>query len=102
MPVVTQELEKLGILDKLKEKGMMNTQGITWRQLDGKEHATLSPQQHILTLGQDQLARTVLDTLVEECPSVEIIFGHRCVGLAQIGEKVKIMTTRDQGKVQIA
>lgn len=97
MPVVIRELRKVGILDRLEAIGIFNTRGITWRKYSGEELAVLLPTDPALTLGQDRFATAVLETLREECPTVTVVFGQRCVGIEQGDGHVRVMTTGDEG-----
>ena len=100
MPVVSRELRKLGVFDKLKAIGILNTTGLTWRRKEGEALGTLptrGAEDQTLTLGQDSLGRAILNTIKEECPSVKIIFSQRCVGIAQEDGKVTVMTSSDHG-----
>ncbi|EXJ66226.1 uncharacterized protein A1O5_10842 [Cladophialophora psammophila CBS 110553] len=96
MPVVVKELRKLGIYDKLKALGEANNRGVTWRRQSGEVYAYFDPQEERLTLGQDRVALAVLEVLKEECPSVQVVFGQRCVGLGPEGGVTKVMTTGDE------
>ncbi|CAK7212897.1 hypothetical protein SCUCBS95973_001616 [Sporothrix curviconia] len=96
MPVVSQELRKLGIFEKLQAQGIMNTDGVTWRDIAGTPLAAFPAAEHVLTLGQDKVARAVLDTIRDECPSVTVIFGQRCVGLEQQEGRVRVLTNSNE------
>ncbi|KIV90853.1 hypothetical protein PV10_05459 [Exophiala mesophila] len=96
MPVVVKELQKLGIYDRLKAIGEVNNRGVTWRSQAGEEYAYFDPEQERLTLGQDKVALAVLGVLKEECPTVQVIFGQRGVGLEQETGAVRVMTTGDE------
>ncbi|CAK7227425.1 hypothetical protein SCUCBS95973_006538 [Sporothrix curviconia] len=96
MPVVSAELRKMGVFDKLQERGIFNTHGITWRGLDGAPLAMFPAAEPVLTLGQDKVAQALLETIGAECPSVKVVFGQRVVGVEQAEGKVRVMTTSNE------
>jgi 4-nitrocatechol/4-nitrophenol 4-monooxygenase len=87
MPVVLPALDSLGILEKLKEQGFLNWEGVSWRDRDGKELAHLilesdTPGEFggVLLIGQAKMNAIILEEL-KSYPSVEVIFGMRAVGI---------------------
>lgn len=101
MPVVLPVLEKLGVLEIVKQNAFLNRDGVSWRDLDGQQLAQLplgsgNPDDEfggVLLIGQWRMNELVLQEL-RKCPSVEVQFGMRCVGVDDKpdAEFVRVMT----------
>ena len=96
MPSIGQVLKKLGMLEKVKEAAYLNNDGIVWRDADGKLRGRLrlpkDGSEYIFQLGQKKMNALVLEEL-RNCPSVEVKFGLRCVGIEDLpsAKSVKVM-----------
>lgn len=100
MPVVLPVLENLGILDTIIKHAYLNREGVKWRDLSGKVLAHLplggdDPEEFggVLLIGQWRMNELILQELKNH-PSVQVLFGMRCVGLEdkEDCDHVKVMT----------
>lgn len=104
MPVVTDELRKMGLLDDVKNNAFVSHAAPAWRTVDGTELAAIGPPQSeiastddtpaALILGQQYLARIVLDHL-SRCDSVTVKFSASCVGVEASGRHARVMVHAD-------
>ena len=100
MPVVLPVLEKLGMLDQIKEHAFLNKDGVRWRDIDGQVLAHLpigsdAPDSFggVLLIGQWRMNELILKEL-EKYPSVQVRFGLRCVGIQENEalSQIRVMT----------
>lgn len=102
MPVVNSILKQLGILDVVMNHAFLNKDGVAWRDSAGEVLAHLplgadtSGQdfEGVLLIGQAKMNGLVLKEL-EKYPSVQVLFGRRCVGIEDLptSDRVKVMVT---------
>lgn len=97
IPVVFPVLASLGILEEIEKLGYKNTSGAVWRDLEHNVLGSLpvtgddiGDYGGILHLGQRDLSGIALNAL-KAYPCVEVKFGHRCVGIEEISDGVKVM-----------
>ena len=99
MPVTIPVLIDLGMWERVAKEGFLNHQGISWRDIDGKDLATLPLASDtneefggVILLGQARMAYQILEEL-KKYSCVEILFGLRCVGIEDLSEfpSVKVM-----------
>lgn len=100
MPVVTDELRKLGVLDDIKTNAFISHAAPAWRKVDGTELASHGPPESEITpvddtsaaliLGQQYLARIILDHL-SRCDSVTVKFSASCVGVEAFERHARVM-----------
>lgn len=105
MPVVINELGKLGILEDIKRNAYINHAGPVWRKADGTELAALGPPRSeitptaetpaVLIMGQHELAHIVLDH-IRRCNSITVKFSTPCVGVETLEGKVRVMIQNDK------
>lgn len=100
MPVVLPVLKQLGILDTVTKHAFLNREGIKWRDLNGDvlAHLPLDDDEAgefggVLLIGQWRMNELILEEL-KKYPSVEVVFGMRCVGIddKSEAEKIRVMT----------
>lgn len=100
MPVVLPVLKSLGILETVLEHAFLNKEGVKWRDLNGKVLAHLpmgsdAPGEFggVLLIGQWKMNELILEEL-KNCPSVQVQFGMRCVGIDDNPDhdKIRVMT----------
>ena len=107
MPVVNSVLRDLGILELVMQHAFLNTEGVVWRDPQGRVLARLplgnntsSTSVHdpdfegVLLIGQAKMNGLILQE-IQKYPSVQVIFGHRVVGIADNSDMdfVEVMTT---------
>jgi 2-polyprenyl-6-methoxyphenol hydroxylase-like FAD-dependent oxidoreductase len=94
---VTQaEFKKAGILDEIREAGLVNDQGLKWRRpRDGGILAGLpggpDPSHYPIQLGQDVVGEIILKRLAG-FPNVEVNFGHELLHLEEIDVDGTVVT----------
>lgn len=104
MPVVMDELRKVGLLDDVKSDAFVNHAVPAWRKPDGTELAAPGPQEAeiastddtpaALILGQQYLARIILEHISSR-DSVTIKFSRSCVGIKVSDGHARVMIRRD-------
>ncbi len=105
-PMVLGLLETVGVLPKVLEAGYLNTQGITWRKLDGEAIANMKVEGEeadkfggVLMIGQSRMNEIYLEE-IKKYPSVDVIFGATCVGVEETASSVKVMTWQRSNREQ--
>lgn len=107
IPVVADELRKLGLLEDVKRSAFVNYAGPAWRKVDGTELAAHGPPESeitptadtpaVLIMGQQHLARIVLDHL-SRCDSVDVEFSTACVGVEAHGPRPRVTLRVEAGE----
>ena len=105
MPVVVEELRKIGVLDDVKKNAYVSYAAPCWRKVDGTELAGHGPPESEITptadmpaaliMGQQDLARIILDHL-STCSSVTVQFSTACVGVDPHEGRVMVRTATDE------
>ncbi|KAL2831858.1 hypothetical protein BJY01DRAFT_254143 [Aspergillus pseudoustus] len=95
--VTQDEFRKAGILDEVRETGLLNDQGLTWRRpRDGGILAGLpggpDPSRYPIQLGQHVVGEIILKRL-EQYPHVQVHFGHELQHLEQVDSQGTVVTT---------
>ena len=93
---------------KILSEGYLNTQGITWRRLNGDEFAHMDVEGEeaekfggVLMIGQSRMNEIYLEEL-KKYPSVDVLFGASCTGVEETPSAVKVMTwQRSSGEQDI-
>jgi 2-polyprenyl-6-methoxyphenol hydroxylase-like FAD-dependent oxidoreductase len=91
MPVVNRVLRELGILGLVMGHAFLNRDGVAWRDTQGDILAQLplgtdstgDDFEGVLLIGQSRMNALVLQEL-KKYPSVDVRFGHRCVGIEDL------------------
>lgn len=101
-PVVLEGLKDMGLLDLVKDAAYLNRNGVEFRDMTGKLHATMpiGEDEYILLLGQARMARLLLNEL-KKYPSVEVRWNHQVVGVDQAQQnpqEVKLMVHSNDPK----
>ncbi|OJI96473.1 hypothetical protein ASPVEDRAFT_78242 [Aspergillus versicolor CBS 583.65] len=100
---VTQaEFRKAGILEEIKEAGLLNDQGLKWRRpKDGGYLAELptkpDPSMWPVQLGQHIVGEIILSRLAQ-FPKVQVSFGHELHALEQSEDNSTVVTTYTGGR----
>ncbi|PNS16435.1 U3 small nucleolar RNA-associated protein 21 [Sphaceloma murrayae] len=96
------ELIRAGIIDKVRERGFVITEGITWRKLDGTEIAKFNidgipyeQRMHCLPLGR---LCGVLQEALTELPNAKISYSHRVLEIENLSEKAKLLVETPSGQ----
>ncbi|KAH8586907.1 FAD-binding monooxygenase [Bisporella sp. PMI_857] len=94
--ITQDEFRKAGILDEIKEAGLLNDQGLKWRRpQDGGELAGLpsgpDPSHWPIQLGQHAVGEIILKRLAQ-FPKVHVHFGHKLESLEQSDADGTVLT----------
>lgn len=105
MPVVNSVLQDLEILDLVMQHAFLNTEGVAWRDPQGRVLARLplgdntnktsmrdAAFEGVLLIGQAKMNGLILQE-IQKHPSVQVRFGHRVVGINSNADCVDVMTT---------
>lgn len=105
MPVVNSVLRGLGILDLVMQHAFLNTEGVAWRDPQGRVLARLplgdntsktsirdAAFEGVLLIGQAKMNGLILQE-IQKHPSVQVRFGQRVVGINSSADCVDVMTT---------
>lgn len=101
MPVVIPALKSLGILPEIEKQAYKNTTGVAWRDMDCNllGQMALSDDKEDdyggnLLIGQGEISAIILEAL-KAYPSVEVVYQHRCVGIEDMSDGVKVMVNHN-------
>lgn len=93
-PVVLEILRGYGILNKIEKLAYLNTEGIFWRDINGKQlgHLPMVGSEHVLLLGQQRMNKLLLEE-IQKYPAVQVRFNTSFAGSEQDlkGDHVRVM-----------